>query len=754
MKKKVVIGSPIHQKPDILKHFLNSLSRLNIDNIDLHYVFIDDNDNKESSKLLNNFSQTEINVNILESGRNDSYRRDNQTHHWNNNLIWKVARYKDIIIQIALENECDYLFLVDSDLVLHPYTLQQLVNSGKDIISNIFWTKWQLNGRILPQVWMFDQYEQYEKFSGESLTKEQIIERHLEFIKVLEKPGVYEVGGLGACTLISKNAIKAGVSFKEIRNISFWGEDRHFCIRAQALGIDLYVDTHYPAFHIYRESDLDNVDTFINNTNTQIPSKESAYIIRKTVKGIEGLGTSGSSKWEHHFTDSFLELLETQNTMDASQKEIKAEVCDVTIKSLENHQNTAIIEFLLINKSVRDDTVLDKMLCNATLIKSHSDWFIDGITIVENIEDKLIVKESEKNTNMKVITLVYTNHSGSNTIALHKMLPERIKEQFSINLIKQTNTQEYFDNIVKSDVLVITEGNFNLDKKHYNQNQKVIDLWHGFPLKAMGYEDETDVSIARLGKTWSNINYITSYSELFTKKMNNCIKTDVDKFVVTGSPRNDLLFNSHSKKNLTKIFDKDLSEKKCIFYMPTFRVSLFKQVNEGNRLWNSLFDFDTFDMKEFSTFLKRENIELIVKLHPAEEQIFIDSLKGLDSINILTDNMLETTDLDLYEILGGADLLITDYSSVFFDYLLLNKPIIFTPTDIEVYKQKRGFLFDYNSVTPGPKVITQHALQSEIIKCFSEENYYELERKELEEKIHYFKDNKSSTRVWDLISEL
>src|SRR5690606_29619636 len=135
----------------------------------------------------------------------------------------------------------DYLFLIDSDIVLHPQTIHQLLKANKDIISNIFWTKWQPSYPALPQVWMFDQYEQFQKRREEQLSNEQIIYRHQEFLKMLKKPGIYEVGGLGACTLISKRAIKAGVNFKEIKNISFWGEDRHFCIRAQALGFDLFV---------------------------------------------------------------------------------------------------------------------------------------------------------------------------------------------------------------------------------------------------------------------------------------------------------------------------------------------------------------------------------------------------------------------------------------------------------------------------------------------------------------------------------
>jgi len=72
-----------------------------------------------------------------------------------------------------------------------------------------------------------------------------------------------KVGGLGACTLISSTALSAGVSFKPIKNLTIHGEDRFFCIRAAVLGIGLFVDTHYPAYHIYREQDLADVQVYI-----------------------------------------------------------------------------------------------------------------------------------------------------------------------------------------------------------------------------------------------------------------------------------------------------------------------------------------------------------------------------------------------------------------------------------------------------------------------------------------------------------
>jgi hypothetical protein len=132
-------------------------------------------------------------------------------------MVWKVARLKDIIIEHAGEENYDYLFLVDSDLVLHPLTLKQLLSQGKEIISNIFWTRWQPGTIEMPQVWLEDQYTLYKKNPLEIISDEEANNRIHEFLNQLRVPGVYEVGGLGACTLISRSALQAGVCFKEIK---------------------------------------------------------------------------------------------------------------------------------------------------------------------------------------------------------------------------------------------------------------------------------------------------------------------------------------------------------------------------------------------------------------------------------------------------------------------------------------------------------------------------------------------------------
>lgn len=269
-KKRVLVGSPIYQKPAILKQFLKSLYQLQQTNILISFIFIDDNQDEQSKQLLQALSSSNSNVNVYPSNHSDIYLSDDRTHYWNEQLVWKVASMKDHIIQYALDQDYDYLFLIDSDILLHPETIEHLISSGKDIISEIFWTKWQPEAHEQPQVWLWDEYIQWEQKRGEKLTDEEKGLRYQEFLQKMRTPGIYEVGGLGACTLISKKAMQKGVNFKAISNLSFWGEDRHFCVRAAALGIPLYVDTHFPAYHIYRAADLDGADAFLNKEDQKI----------------------------------------------------------------------------------------------------------------------------------------------------------------------------------------------------------------------------------------------------------------------------------------------------------------------------------------------------------------------------------------------------------------------------------------------------------------------------------------------------
>ncbi len=256
--ERVLIGGPVYQKPDILSLYLRSLARLAHGGFGVDFLFIDDNQDAASSDALRAFAPEGAGVTVIpgEEAGGLAYHCDEEEHHWRRSLTLKVARYKDDIFRRALDGGYAHVFLVDSDLILHPKLLEHLRAAEKDILSEIFWTRWRPDHMEMPNVWLFDIYDLVPRAFWEELTPQEETARQLQFLATLRVPGAYRVGGLGACTLISRKALAAGVSFEPVENLTFVGEDRHFCVRASVLGLDLLVDTHYPAFHIYRESDL------------------------------------------------------------------------------------------------------------------------------------------------------------------------------------------------------------------------------------------------------------------------------------------------------------------------------------------------------------------------------------------------------------------------------------------------------------------------------------------------------------------
>ncbi|MEO3945166.1 glycosyltransferase [Gorillibacterium sp. CAU 1737] len=272
---RILIASPVHQRLAVLRLFLKSLKGLEHGEHQVGYRFADNNDSDEARELLREFEADMPEVSVV-TYPTVVYERDEVTHRWNDELVDNVASMKDDLLDYARTEQVDALFLVDSDVLLYPDTLLRLLAADQEIVSNIFWTRWQPESDPLPQVWLMDEYS----FEGKKPLKRSRSGNEgnaaAAFLEKMRTPGLYEVGGLGACTLIRRSALEKGVSFRRLRNLSFWGEDRHFCVRAAALGIPLYVDTRNPAFHVYRESDLPAAEAFLD---TFPPSKKPSITI-------------------------------------------------------------------------------------------------------------------------------------------------------------------------------------------------------------------------------------------------------------------------------------------------------------------------------------------------------------------------------------------------------------------------------------------------------------------------------------------
>lgn len=260
--KRILIASPVRKPPRILAEHLRSLESLDTGGFDVGYIFLDDNDDRESSDLLLRFCASRPATVLKRNKPLGTYVCNERTHFWRSELILGVANAKNMFLKHALDHGYDGIFLVDADLVLHPKTLRHLASLEKDIVAEVFWTAWQPGTPCLPNTWLTDDYTLYEKHPDEALDEAAQRTRTRAFLNRMRDGGAHPVGGLGACTLVSAAALRRGVSFQPIRNLSLWGEDRWFCVRAAVLGLELWADTRFPPLHLYRDDDVHRVPRF------------------------------------------------------------------------------------------------------------------------------------------------------------------------------------------------------------------------------------------------------------------------------------------------------------------------------------------------------------------------------------------------------------------------------------------------------------------------------------------------------------
>lgn len=224
-----------------------------------------------------------------------------------------------------------------------------------------------------------------------------------------------------------------------------------------------------------------------------------------------------------------------------------------------------------------------------------------------------------------------------------------------------------------------------------HKKRLIINLWHGVPLKKIALLDPNLKKAARIyfKKIFSeNYTCILTTSHELIPLMSRSFAVSEDKIKVWGQPRNDGLFQKNDCHEILGQLFPDLPEyTKTVLYAPTFRD--YGQVQ--------LFPFKDFDQKQLEAFLDEKNMLLFIRTHVAEQGSAAPYLGK--RIRFLGNEQAE----DVTGILNIFDCLITDYSSIYIDYLLTDKPMIFLPYDRQQYLDGRGMNFDYDDVTPGPK---------------------------------------------------
>jgi len=241
-QKKILLCAPVHEKEKIFKEYIKALRDIEVpEDCEIVKLFVLHNSEHLSKHLDKGKNEY---YKILNDKVN--YKKEERTHIWEQENFNAVVGMKNYLLDVARNESFDYIFYVDSDLILHKKTLNSLINADKDIISEVFWTKWDNSNNNYPEMpnsWLFDQYGMNN-----------------EFINTLsQKKDYFRVGMTGACALIKRKVFEEKfVNWNPIHNISYssW-EDRSFCIRAAAAGFEIWTDTNYPAIHLYREEEYE-----------------------------------------------------------------------------------------------------------------------------------------------------------------------------------------------------------------------------------------------------------------------------------------------------------------------------------------------------------------------------------------------------------------------------------------------------------------------------------------------------------------
>jgi hypothetical protein len=232
MKPKIILYCPVRERHDVFAEVLES--HRNLAGV-FERWYLDDNEDPKTSELLKGKKTLRLTPALPQVAY--------QGHEWNAQLTARMSTIRNAGIQMFLRTDADALLMVDADLVLHPSTALHLAYLNRSIVSEVFWSKWEPDYPWFPNVW--------DVQSCGFWNVNRIIR--------LKEPGTYDVGGLGACTLFQREILKTpGLSYDPIPSVLNWaGEDRHFCVRAQVLGIPLWADTQLPPFHVYRPEMLD-----------------------------------------------------------------------------------------------------------------------------------------------------------------------------------------------------------------------------------------------------------------------------------------------------------------------------------------------------------------------------------------------------------------------------------------------------------------------------------------------------------------
>ncbi len=306
----------------------------------------------------------------------------------------------------------------------------------------------------------------------------------------------------------------------------------------------------------------------------------------------------------------------------------------------------------------------------------------------------------------KNVILIYNNLSfRDNNLAVYEYLIAHGYNQKYKIIVTSTDYREYLKDapsnvyfvgplksilwFFKSKFVFYCIGKIPID---YGKGQKTIYMDHGMTMKGF-----SKGQLAQANDMPKQYTFIMLTGTAFVKLTLDNFPYRKEQIILCGNPTADWTLGPNPHYDFGEY-------KKLIMWAPTFRKSSSMNMNDVGDSDDKLVPILKVDeLKEVNDYLKSIGVKIVVKLHP-EQRLDKYNLVNMDYLVILSHQEFTRRNMEINHFMAQCDGLITDYSSVFYNYLLLNRPIAFTEDDIQAYGSNRGFAVDINKFRPGMKL--------------------------------------------------
>ncbi len=274
------------------------------------------------------------------------------------------------------------------------------------------------------------------------------------------------------------------------------------------------------------------------------------------------------------------------------------------------------------------------------------------------------------------------------------------------------------------------------------KNQIFLNTWHSITVKHIGYDiPDGKRFVKNILRNLLMADYILSPNEFMTEIFNESFKLKEiyhGKFIEEGYPRNDRVVNTPREEIVKELAERGTvidPNKKIILYAPTWT---------GNVVSSPIINVERYKAiaTHFQNNIDTDRYQLLIKPHQIE-------YRNMSEEQLATCNFV-SYHIDANELLSVADLVITDYSSIFFDYLAADKPILFYIPDFEEYSKNRGIYFKLDEL-PGPCAKDLDELSHYVNNLEEIERKYNSRRRETQQWACKYDNGNVSSKVLDVL---